>query len=105
MAGGGSCSGQEKTTCRLSFHDLSIREVDPFADVCAGLGDFVFPEFLHRPGHDDQRATATENVLISRVALCRIRNLRVAPSDSDPITLPISRSSSACHPTLSEPER
>jgi hypothetical protein len=47
----------------------------------------------------------TTNVLVSFVALCRIRNVRVAPNDKEPITLPIPGSLSACHPTLSDPDR
>ena len=38
--------------------DHSERQVDALADTLFGLRDFVPPEPLHRPGHDDERAVA-----------------------------------------------
>jgi hypothetical protein len=47
----------------------------------------------------------TWNVRVSFEILCRIRNVLVPSNESDPITLPIPRSLSACQATLSDPDR
>jgi hypothetical protein len=43
------------------------------------------------------------NVCVFRERLCLMRNFLVAPSESESMILPISGSSSACHPMLSWP--
>ncbi|TWU46880.1 hypothetical protein Poly59_58530 [Rubripirellula reticaptiva] len=62
----------------------------------------MFPELLHRSGHDDEQAvTKKEMVIVSVVLLCLIRKFRVAANDNEPITYPVSGSSWACIPILS----
>ena len=47
---------------RLDLHDLSVRQVDPLADVLFGLRDIVLPELLHRSSHDDQCPVGTKHL-------------------------------------------
>ena len=47
----------------------------------------------------------TGKLIVSLLMLCLMRNFRVAPRESEPITSPIPGSSSACRPTLSWPVR
>ena len=42
----------------LSVLDTSKGEVNSLANMLLRLGDFVLPEALHCPGHDDQGAVA-----------------------------------------------
>src|SRR5579863_6356914 len=55
-----SMNGQACVTCQeLALHfDPPKCEVNPFADLLFRLRHFVFPELLHRSGHDEERAMA-----------------------------------------------
>lgn len=37
---------------------LAVRQVDSFPDISFGFWNLMFPELLHRSGHDQQRTVA-----------------------------------------------
>lgn len=81
------------------------RQVYPLADMLRGFPNAVLPELLHGSSHDYQGSMAHRERprLFRFVALDP--NVRVAPKEREPITLPTPGSSSACILILSAPDR
>ena len=52
---GGNCFA-----CLNQIAYMPERQIDPFPNIIARLGDFMFPELLHRSSHDEQRTVRQE---------------------------------------------
>ncbi len=88
-----------------SFSNLTECQVDSFATGCLVLGISCCQCCCIVPDMMIKAPWPAAKDCVSRLLLWRMRNLRVAPSETEPITGPISGSSSACQPMLSEPFR